>query len=92
MWFYSTNTKPYKAENTRYKKTVQELEQELSRIPTDNEIANRMGVFVGLLPKLEIQIQGITSLDTPLSDDDSLTLTDTAQTDFSLENESTFYE
>ncbi len=36
----------------RYKKTVQELEQELSRMPTDNEIADRMGVFVRLLSEL----------------------------------------
>ena len=33
----------------RYKKTVQELEQELGRVPTDNEIADKMRVSVGLL-------------------------------------------
>ena len=36
----------------RYKKTVQELEQELGRVPTDNEIADKMRVPVGLLPEL----------------------------------------
>jgi len=46
-----------------------------------------MGVSVGLLPKLEIQMQEVASLDTPLSDDDSLVLADTVQADFSLENE-----
>ncbi len=71
----------------RYKKTVQELEQELSRIPTHKEIADRMSVSVGLLPKLEIQMQEVASLDAPLSDDDSLILADTVQADFSLENE-----
>ncbi len=71
----------------RYKKTIQELEQELSRIPTGKEIADRMGISVGLLPKLEIQMQSVASLDTPLTDDDSLTLSDTVQADFSLENE-----
>ncbi len=71
----------------RYKKTVQELEQELSRIPTDKEIADRMGVSVGLLPKLEIQMQEVASLDTPLSDDDSLTLADTIQDDYRLEDD-----
>ena len=42
----------------RYKKTVQELEQELSRIPTGKEIADRMGISVGLLPEMKIQMQG----------------------------------
>ena len=71
----------------RYKKTVQELEQELGRVPTDNEIADKMRISVGLLPELRIQMQGIASLDTPLADDNSLTLSDTIQADFSLEDE-----
>lgn len=71
----------------RYKKTVQELEQELGRVPTDNEIADKMRVSVGLLAELRIQMQGIASLDTPLADDNSLTLSDTIQADFSLEDE-----
>ena len=49
----------------RYKKTVQELEQELGRMPTDNEISDKMRVPVGLLPELKIQMQGVASLDTP---------------------------
>ena len=71
----------------RYKKTVQELEQELGRVPTDNEIADKMRISVGMLPELRIQMQGIASLDTPLADDNSLTLSDTIQADFSLEDE-----
>lgn len=71
----------------RYKKTVQELEQELGRIPTDNEIADRMCISVELLPELKIQMQGVASLDTPLADDNSLTLADTIQADLSVENE-----
>ncbi len=71
----------------RYKKTVQELEQELGRAPTDNEIADKMRVSVRLLPELKIQMQGVASLDTPLADDNSLTLADTIQADFSLEDE-----
>ncbi len=71
----------------RYKKTVQELEQESGRMPTDNEIADKMRVSVGLLPELRIQMQGVASLDTPLADDNSLTLSDTIQADFSLEDE-----
>lgn len=71
----------------RYKKTVQELEQELGRVPTDNEIADKMRVSVRLLPELKIQMQGVASLDTPLADDNSLTLSDTIQADFSFEDE-----
>ena len=71
----------------RYKKTVQELGQGLGRVPTDNEIADKMRISVGLLPELKIQMQGVASLDTPLSDDSSLTLADTVQTDYSLEDD-----
>ncbi|MFG6326910.1 MAG: sigma-70 family RNA polymerase sigma factor [Lachnospiraceae bacterium] len=71
----------------RYKKTVQELEQELGRVPTENEIADKMRISVGLLPELKIWMQGVTSLDTPLADDNGLTLADTIQADFSLEDE-----
>ncbi len=71
----------------RYKKTVQELEQELGRVPTDNEIVDKMRVSVKLLPELKIRMQGVASLDTLLADDNSLTLSDTIQADFSLEDE-----
>ena len=71
----------------RYKKTVQELGQGLGRVPTDNEIANKMHISVGLLPELKIQMQGVASLDTPLTDDSSLTLADTVQADYNLEDE-----
>ena len=66
---------------------VQELEQELGRVPTDYEIADKMRVPVGLLPELKIQMQGVASLDTPLAEDNSLTFSDTIQADFSLEDE-----
>lgn len=71
----------------RYKKTVQELEQTLGRVPTDNEIAGKMHISVELLPELKIQMQGVASLDTPLTDDSSLTLADTVQADYNLEDE-----
>lgn len=71
----------------RYKKTVQELEQRLGRVPTDNEIADKMRISVGMLPELKIQMQGVASLDTPLTDNNSLTLADTIQADYSLEDE-----
>ena len=53
----------------------------------DLEIADKMRVPVGLLQELKIQMQGVASLDTPLADDNSLTLSDTIQADFSLEDE-----
>ena len=56
-------------------------------MPTDNEIADKIRVSVRLLPELKIQMQGIASLDTPLSDDNSLTLANTIQADFSVEDE-----
>lgn len=40
-----------------------------------------------MLPELKIWMQGVASLDTPLADDNSLTLADTIQADFSLEDE-----
>lgn len=71
----------------RYKKTVHESEQELGRMPTDKEIADRMGISVELLPKLRIQLQGVSSLDTPVADDNNLTLADTVQADTNTEND-----
>lgn len=71
----------------RYKKTVQDLEKKLCRIPTDQEVAYRMRVPVQLLPELKIHLQGVSSLDTPLADDDNFSLCDTIQADYSLEND-----
>lgn len=72
---------------TRYKKTVQELEQKLGRTLTDNEIADRMRISVELLSEIKMQMQGVSSLDAPITDDNSLTLADTVQADYSLEDE-----
>lgn len=71
----------------RYKKTVQALEHELSRTPTDKEIADIMRVPVEVIPEIKLQMRGVASLDTPLADDDSLSLCDTVQADYSLEND-----
>ena len=72
---------------TRYKKTVQELEQKLGRTLTDNEIADRMRISVELLSEIKMQMQGVSSLDAPITDENSLTLADTVQADYSLEDE-----
>lgn len=71
----------------RYKKTVQALEQKLSRTPTDKEIADIMGVPLDLLLDLKTQLQGVISLDAPLSDDNDLRLCDTVQADFCMEDD-----
>lgn len=72
---------------SRYKKTVHELGQELGRMPTDKEIADRMGISVELVPELRAQMQGVASLDTPMTNDDSIMLVETVQADFNLEDE-----
>ena len=40
------------------------MEQELGRVPPDNEIADKMRISVGILPELKILMQGVASLDT----------------------------
>lgn len=73
----------------RYKKTVQALEQELNREPTDKEIADIMRVPVEVIPEIKLQLKGVSSLDATLADDDSMSLCDTIQADYSLENDVT---
>ena len=71
----------------RYRKAVQELEQELGREPTTKEIADKMCISEELPPELQIQTQRVLSLDTTISDDSDLTLSDTLQADLSIEND-----
>lgn len=71
----------------RYKKTVERLSQEQGRTPTDAEVAANMGVSVASVQEIKGYMQGVASLDSPLSVDDELTLGDSVQADFSLENE-----
>lgn len=71
----------------RYKKTVERLSQEQGRTPTDEEVAANMGVLVAAVQEIKSYMQGVASLDSPLSVDDELTLGDSVQADFSLEDE-----
>lgn len=71
----------------RYKKTVERLSQEQGRTPTDAEVAANMGVSVAAAQEIKGYMQGVASLDSPLSVDDELTLGDSVQADFSLEDE-----
>lgn len=71
----------------RYKKTVERLSQEQGRTPTDAEVAANMGVSVAAVQEIQGYMQGVASLDSPLSVDSELTLCDSVQADFNLENE-----
>ncbi len=50
-------------------------------------VAALMGVSEKEVQEIQAYVQGVASLDTPISDDDSLTLSDTLQADLSVENE-----
>lgn len=76
-----------RAKFTQIKKTIQRLEQEQGREPTANEIAALMGVSVEEVQEIQGYMQGVASLDTPLAEDNSLTLSDTLQADLSVEND-----
>lgn len=71
----------------RYKKTATRLSQEQGRTPTDAEVAANMGVSVAAVQEIKGYMQGVASLDSTLSVDDELTLGDSVQADFSLEDE-----
>lgn len=71
----------------RYKKTVQALSQELGQAPTDHEIARKMNITEKQLHELKMHSSGIASLDTALETSENITLCDTLQADFSLEED-----
>lgn len=71
----------------RYKKTAMRLSQEQGRTLTYAEVAANMGVSVAAVQEIKVYMQGVASLDSPLSVDDELTLGDSVQADFSLEDE-----
>lgn len=76
-----------RAKFTQLRKSIQKLEQEQGREPTANEIAVLMGVSLEEVQEIQALMKGVSSLDSPISDDNSLTLSDTLQSDFSLEND-----
>ena len=73
----------------RYKKTVQRLQQELGRYPTDAEIAEYMRISLDRVRKLQLCMYDVASLDAQLSTDssDDLTLADTLQGDCNVEDD-----
>lgn len=72
---------------THCRRAIERIEQEQGRESTVAEIAALMGISEKEVQEIQAYMQGIGSLDTPISDDDSLTLSDTLQADLSVENE-----
>lgn len=71
----------------RYKKTVARLEVDCGMGPEDSDVAACMGMSIKQVQELKTLSQGVTGLDSLLTGNDDLTLADTLQDDFSLEDE-----
>ena len=76
-----------RAKITHLRKTIDRIRQEQDREPTAAEIAGCMGASVEQVQEIQSYMQGVASLDTPLVEDNSLTLADTLQADISVEND-----
>ncbi|MCM1189364.1 MAG: sigma-70 family RNA polymerase sigma factor [bacterium] len=75
-----------RAKMTKCRRTIEKLQGE-GKEPTARQIAALMGISEKEVQEIQIYAQGVASLDSPISDDDSLTLSDTLQGDLSPENE-----
>lgn len=76
-----------RAKMSRIRRATSQLRQERGREPTVAEIAALLGVSVEEVQEIQGYMQGVASLDTPLTEDSSLTLSDTLQAETSVENE-----
>ena len=76
-----------RAKMSRIRKATSQLRQEQSREPTAADIAALLGVSVEEVQEIQGYMQGVASLDTPIAEDNSLTLADTLQADLSVEND-----
>lgn len=72
---------------TRLRRATSQLRQEQGREPTATEIAALLGVSVEEVQEIQGYMQSVVSLDTPIAEDNSLTLADTLQAEISVENE-----
>ena len=72
---------------SRIRKAISQLRQEQGREPVPTEIAALLGVSVEEVQEIQGYIQSVISLDTPIAEDNSLTLADTLQADLSVEND-----
>ena len=72
---------------SRIRKATSQLRQERGREPVPTEIAALLGVSVEEVQEIQGYMQSVISLDTPITEDNSLTLADTLQADLSVEND-----
>ena len=72
---------------TRLRRATSQLRQEQGKEPTTTEIAALLGVSVEEVQEIQGYMKGVSSLDIPISEDNSLTLADTLQADLSVEND-----
>lgn len=70
----------------RYKKCINQFEMENGRIPTENEIAAITSLSIDEIEIVKQYLYNISSLDSPISDNDSLTLSECVKDDFNLED------
>ena len=76
-----------RAKMSRIRKATSQLRQEQGREPITAEIAALLGISVKEVQEIQGYMQGVVSLDTPISEDNSLTLADTLQANLSVEND-----
>lgn len=76
-----------RARITHLRNTIDRIRQEQGREPTAAEIADCMGASVEQVQEIQSYMQGVASLDTPLTEDSSLTLADTLQAEINVEND-----
>ncbi len=76
-----------RAKMSRLRKAISQLRQEQGRQPVPTEIAALLGVSVEEVQEIQGYMQSVISLDTPIAEDNSLTLADTLQADLNVEND-----
>ncbi|MEY8519316.1 sigma-70 family RNA polymerase sigma factor [Lachnospiraceae bacterium 29-84] len=76
-----------RAKMSRLRKATSHLRQERGREPVPTEIAALLGVSMEEVQEIQGYMQSVVSLDTPIAEDNSLTLADTLQADLSVEND-----
>lgn len=76
-----------RAKMSRLRRATSQIRQEQGREPTVAEMVVLLGVPVEEVQEIQSYMQSVVSLDTPLAEDNSLTLADTLQDNLSIEND-----
>lgn len=76
-----------RAKMSRIRKATSQLRQEQGREPVPTEIAALLGVSVEEVQEIQGYMQSVISLDTPIAEENSLTLADMLQAGLSVEND-----